>query len=162
MAIWMAALPVVNKLLDLIPNKNAAERLRFELEQTLAAGEQDIRLATIKNNQIDARSNNMFQAGWRPMLGWVCAIGFAWITVGDPLMHWVAAFFRMDFVPPKIEASYLMELTLAMLGLAGMRGMEKHATSKLESEVVIEKAKVRADIIKSKDESPIDPSNLFG
>ncbi len=59
-------------------------------------------------------------AGWRPALGWVCALGLLFVFVGNPVIQWVTG-----EPGPQMPTDIMLELVLAMLGLAGLRSFEK-------------------------------------
>jgi hypothetical protein len=50
---------------------------------------------------------------------WVCGVGFLMAFVVNPIMQW----FGLALVVLPVEV--MMELTLAMLGLSGLRTIEK-------------------------------------
>lgn len=70
-------------------------------------------------NKIEAQHRSIFVAGWRPAIGWVCAIGLAFPFVITPLVEWAG------FVGPSIDMERLMELVIALLGLGTLRTFEK-------------------------------------
>jgi len=81
-------------------------------------------------NKLEAQHRSVFVAGWRPFVGWVCGISlgmfyipqFAMATVLWVMKCWNAS----GLLPyPIQDISGLMELVLAMLGMAGFRTVEK-------------------------------------
>ncbi len=70
-------------------------------------------------NKIEAQHRSIFVAGWRPAIGWVCAIGLAFPFVINPLVEWAG------FAGPSIDMDRLMELVIALLGLGTLRTFEK-------------------------------------
>ena len=76
-------------------------------------------------SKLEASHRSSFVAGWRPALGWVSALSFAWIFVFAPLAQWILVLQNIDMVLPTLQADVLLELTFAMLGLAGLRSFEK-------------------------------------
>ena len=78
-------------------------------------------LAQAKINQVQAAHRSIFVAGARPFLLWVCGLGFLFAFVINPLLQWLWP----DIGSPELPLSVMMELTLAMLGLAGLRTVEK-------------------------------------
>ena len=60
------------------------------------------------------------------LIGWVSGFGFAWVFVLQPFASWLLALYGIDATLPILHTDVLMELTLAMLGLAGLRSWEKH------------------------------------
>ena len=70
-------------------------------------------------NKVQAIHRSTFVAGARPFLMWVCGIGFLMAFCANPIMQWFG-------LPPILfPLEVMMELTLAMLGLSGLRTMEK-------------------------------------
>ena len=72
-------------------------------------------------NKIEAQHRSLFVAGWRPAIGWVCAIGLAFPFIINPLIEWAGG------TGPKIPMDQLMELVVALLGLGTLRTFEKLA-----------------------------------
>lgn len=75
-------------------------------------------------NTAEAGNQSLFVAGWRPFVGWVCGAGFA-ITVLGPLLSWVAELCGKVVIFPPLDTQALMTLLMGMLGLGGMRTVEK-------------------------------------
>lgn len=70
-------------------------------------------------------ADNRFQSSWRPCIGYVCALALAGKFILHPALVWVAFFLDPSRSPPIIGSDGLMELVVGMLGLAGMRTIEK-------------------------------------
>lgn len=128
--------PIVGTLVDrLIPDKAEAERTKAQIEVELTRTANEINLAQIEVNKTEAAHRNVWVAGWRPGIGWVCAAGFAWVFLGAPVGAWLLALIQatnpdavgvLSEVPaPVIPIDYLFELTMAMLGMASLRTYEK-------------------------------------
>lgn len=118
--------PIFGTLIDrLIPDKAEANRAKLEMEAKLVDAANQVNLEQIKTNQIEAASRSLFVAGWRPWIGWVCGTGFAWAFVGQPVAAWVLALTGNTASLPGVDTGPLIEMTFAMLGLAGMRSWEK-------------------------------------
>ena len=71
--------------------------------------------------RVQASHRNWFVAGARPFLLWICGLGFLFSFVVNPLLQWMMP----DVGAPEMPTDIMMELTLAMLGLAGLRTAEK-------------------------------------
>ena len=122
----LAILPLLDKVLDkVIPDTAAAEKAKAELIAAATTQEFQLALAQIETNKAEAQHSSIFVAGWRPFIGWVCGVSLAWHFIGYDLVAWFVAWKKVDFVLPQIESGNLMELTLAMLGMAGLRSWEK-------------------------------------
>jgi hypothetical protein len=71
-------------------------------------------------NKVEAQHRSIFVAGWRPAVGWLCALGIGFAFIGNPLLQ--------RFVggePVAVPLDMILELVLAMLGMAGLRTVEK-------------------------------------
>lgn len=78
----------------------------------------------MNTNTAEASNPSLFVAGWRPFVGWVCGMGFA-VTVLGPLLSWLAELFGKTVAFPPLDTQALMTLLMGMLGLGGMRTVEK-------------------------------------
>ncbi len=108
----------------LIPDPKAKAEATQKLLEMQQSGDLAVIAAQSKINEIEAASPNMFIAGWRPAVGWVCVLGLA-ITVFSPLLSWGAALAKHPVTVPPIPMDALMTLLIGMLGLGGMRTVEK-------------------------------------
>jgi len=72
-------------------------------------------------SKVQAQHRSIFVAGPRPYLMWVCGTGFLFAFVINPLLKWVFP----EAGAPDLPLDVMMELTLAMLGLSGLRTFEK-------------------------------------
>ena len=123
---WGPIISVVSSVLDkVIPDNNAKEKAKADIEKALIDNAAQINLAQAETNKIEANHRSVFIAGWRPFLGWVCGVGFAWIFVLNPILQWGLALYGNNAVLPQLQTDVLMELTIALLGLAGLRSWEK-------------------------------------
>jgi hypothetical protein len=121
-----AILPLIGTVLDrVIPDKNGAEKAKQEIEKTLVENANQLNLAQAEINKTEAAHRSVFVAGWRPMIGWSCAIGIFWLFVGHPLFVYFDALDGVVSPVPTIDHDILLELTFAMLGMAGLRSWEK-------------------------------------
>lgn len=120
-------LPILANVVDkTIPDKAQKSVAMLELEKALVDNADKINLETIKTNQIEAGHKSVWVAGWRPAIGWSCSLGIAWLFIGHPIATWVAQILGYTgMVMPTIDTEILLELTLAMLGMAGLRTFEK-------------------------------------
>ncbi len=104
-----------------IIDPNELKQLEFkllELETGLLNKQAEI-------NNTEAKSSNLFVAGWRPFIGWVCGVALAYAFIGQPILEWIVEWKGLDVEPPWIETEITMELVLAMLGLGSLRTFEK-------------------------------------
>jgi len=95
------------------------ERAQGELLKQKLAMRPSMMQAEIMKVQANHRST--FVAGARPFLMWVCGLGFLFAFVINPILQWIAP----ELGSPDLPLDAMLELTLAMLGLAGLRTVEK-------------------------------------
>jgi hypothetical protein len=95
------------------------ERAQGELLKQKLAMQPSMMQAEIMKVQANHRST--FVAGARPFLMWVCGLGFLFAFVINPVLQWIAP----ELGSPELPLDAMLELTLAMLGLAGLRTVEK-------------------------------------
>jgi hypothetical protein len=76
-------------------------------------------------NKVEAASNSVLVAGWRPYIGWVCGTAFAINFVVGPLASWATSLFGHPVIFPILNMTELMPVLMGMLGLGGMRSWEK-------------------------------------
>lgn len=120
-----ALLPTFEKLLDRIPDPNAREKAKAELEAKLVEASIASADQQTEINKVEAAHENIFVSGWRPALGWVCATAFAWNYIAFPVLSWFAALMGvLNPMKPVLDGN-LMELTLGLLGLAALRSFDK-------------------------------------
>jgi hypothetical protein len=115
------ATTVINKL---FPDKAAEEKdkMAFEMQKLLL--EAQTSQAQTDVNKIEAASTNIFVAGWRPFVGWVCGTGFG-IQVLGPLLQWVSSLAGHPVIFPALDTGLMTSTLAALLGLGGMRSWEK-------------------------------------
>jgi hypothetical protein len=87
--------------------------------QELAKGQLEI-------NKAEASSGSIFKGGWRPAIGWCCALSLFWTYFLQPFISFGIGVAGADIPPlPQLDMGALMPLMLGMLGLGGMRSFEK-------------------------------------
>lgn len=122
----------MGKILDKIPNKQEREKAQQEFELALVTQQTELLKvlqasdqAQAETNKVEAAHQSLFVAGWRPFIGWVGGIAFAWMYIGQPIANWAVAAFNLGVTVPVIPAENMMELLMGMLGLGGLRTFEK-------------------------------------
>jgi Holin of 3TMs, for gene-transfer release len=107
---------VINKIW---PDKSEAEKQQLAAAVTLVQGQIDV-------NKAEASNPNVFVSGWRPFIGWVCggALGYTYLIY--PLLLWAGAIWFPTLHPPLLgNDGMLYELLFGMLGMGGLRTLEK-------------------------------------
>jgi hypothetical protein len=91
--------------------------------------EQDGELAAISGqmeiNKVEAASNSIFVAGWRPCAGWTCSIGLAYVSILEPILRLTATLCGYQGEFPAIDTTLTMQVLLGMLGMGGLRTLDK-------------------------------------
>lgn len=110
--------PVTSILDKVIEDKDQKAKLAHELATMADKHAQALALAQIKVNQEEAKGN-WFQSSWRPLIGWICGLSLMINYLISPIC---AGF---GVVIPQADMSVMMPLLLGMLGIAGMRSVDK-------------------------------------
>ena len=127
---FLPVLDIIAKVVDkVIPDPNQRLQLQLELSKLAdqeAQRESTERLAQIQTNTAEATNPNMFVAGWRPAVGWVCATGAGINFVVLPLASWAATvMFGYHGELPGTDIANLMALLGGMLGFGYLRSKDK-------------------------------------
>lgn len=130
---WPQLLALIPAVLDkVLPDPAAAADAKLRLLEMAQRGdlaaltaETDLAKAQVAVNQVEASSNRLFVAGWRPAVGWICALAVGFKFIGGPLLFVVGQAVGHPVVLPEIDTSELWPLLLGMLGLGGLRTIEK-------------------------------------
>lgn len=113
-----AGLKVLDKF---VPDPEAKAKAEAELRANLQAWDK----SQTDVNAVEAANASVFVSGWRPFIGWVCGAALAYQYVCAPLIVWLATSMHVPLAPPpKLDGS-LWELMFGMLGLGGLRTLEK-------------------------------------
>lgn len=117
---------IVGKIFDrVIPDKAEAERAKMEFLKESSAQEFQLQLGQLEINKEEAKHQNIFVAGWRPFIGWICGAAMAYTFILYPVMNWIIEIVQPSFTAPALDTGNLMELVIGMLGMAGLRTFEK-------------------------------------
>jgi hypothetical protein len=121
-----AVFEVGAKLIDkLIPDP----KQKAEAVQRLSELQQSGDLAVIANqveiDKIEAANPRLFVSGWRPFIGWVCGVALAVQLVAAPIVVWTGELSGHPIKMVVMDVSLLTTLLVGMLGLGGMRTVEK-------------------------------------
>lgn len=109
-----------------IPDKNAQDKMKHEIELELLAAEHSLQLKQIEVNQEEAKNPNLFVSGWRPAVGWTCVFALFYNFILYNFLVWFVAVKQLTITPPpQIPADLLYPLIFGMLGLVSYRSFEK-------------------------------------
>tara|TARA_X000001382_G_C3131521_1_gene166548 strand:+ start:521 stop:898 length:378 start_codon:yes stop_codon:yes gene_type:complete len=119
---------MIKTILSLLTGRNKGKSaiggLAIELREAIKGKELDpnaILEIQAKINEIEAQHRNLFVSGWRPSVGWVCSLAFAYHFVAFPIIKTIYP----DTEFPVLETEPLFTVLMGMLGLGGLRTYEK-------------------------------------
>jgi hypothetical protein len=121
-----AVLDLGNTLINKIfPDPAQADQAKLELLKLQQSGQLATMAAQTDINKAEASSSSLFVAGWRPAIGWVCALALAYQYLLKPLMTWGATVAGFNLPPMVGLDDNLWQLMMGMLGMGGLRTFEK-------------------------------------
>ena len=130
-------LKMVDTVIDrVIPDPKAANEYKLKVLELQQQGEfqeaenqKQINLGQIEVNKVEAASSSLFVSGWRPAIGWVCAVSLACYFIPQFVMAvilWVRlCYLKGELLPYPVSINDVITLTSGMLGIAGIRMAEK-------------------------------------
>ena len=110
--------PILDKFIE---DKDAKNQIASQLEQQLVG----LQAAQAQANIEQSKHPSLFVAGARPAIMWICALGLMTNFFIMPIAEWVVSVWFPGRWLPSLQTEELMTLTLALLGLGGMRSWEK-------------------------------------
>jgi hypothetical protein len=126
------------KIIDrLWPDPAQAAQAKLELVRMQQSGELQematiagLDLAQIEVNKVEAASNSVFVAGWRPFIGWVCGVSLALYYIPRFILgmgFWCYTAWGAQSLPPLPEMGVadVLGLVATMLGSSLIRMREK-------------------------------------
>lgn len=126
-------LDVGARLIDrLFPDKQAADEAKLKLLEMQQTGqladlnaETQLALAQIEVNKVEAASTDLFRAGWRPAVGWVCVGGLGYQFILQPFISFGLLLAGVETSLPNLDLESLIALLVGLLGLGTLRTREK-------------------------------------
>ena len=104
---------------------------RLSRKEALARLAQKPHIAQQEINKVEAGHRSVFVAGWRPSIGWVCSISLGAYYIPQYMLAsilWVRICWdAQELIPYPVDADGLTQLVLALLGMGGIRMLEKMA-----------------------------------
>ena len=122
-----AGIDLVGKFVDkFVPDKDLAQKLKAEADSEAFKGELQLTLGQLAINAEEAKSGSVWVPGWRPYVGWVCGTGLLYAVMVEPLLRFLSqVVFHYSGTFPVIDTTITMQMLFGLLGLGGMRTMEK-------------------------------------
>ena len=113
------------KIIDrLFPDPAQKAAAELELLKLTQSGDLQTTLAQLEINAKEAQHASIFVAGWRPFVGWGCGVGLLYATVGHNILSWMATAKGWP-LPPTVDADLLIYTLGGLLGIGGLRTLEK-------------------------------------
>lgn len=104
---------VIDKFIETDQEKEVAKQIMARIALKPSEAQNEI-------NKIQAGHRSMFVAGARPFILWVCGIGLMFTFLLNPILQWLTG-----NPGPALPNDIIMELVLGILGLGGLRTIEK-------------------------------------
>jgi len=117
--------PVSGLLGKIVEDKDQRNALAHEIATMTEKYAQENALAQMAVNKAEAASSSIFVSGWRPATGWVCVLGMAGNFIVTPFANFVLALLEVEVVIPLVPLDTMMPVLLGLLGLGGLRTLEK-------------------------------------
>ena len=118
--------PVTSILDKVIQDKDQKAKLAHEIATMSDTHAQQALLSQLEINKTEAASGSLFKGGWRPFVGWVCGIAFAYHFVIQPLLVFVLTVLGLELPKlPEFDMSTLLTTLGGLLGIGGLRSYEK-------------------------------------
>ncbi len=118
----MPKLNVITGIIDKVVDNVDRFTLDKEEKANLIA---EINKAQLEVNKVEAGSTNIFVSGWRPFVGWTCGIALCYHFVLQPFLVFLLYSFGYQIDLPVFNMETLTTILLGLLGLGGMRSLEK-------------------------------------
>lgn len=128
-----ALIPLLGTLFDRIfPDPKAAAEAKLEVMRMAQAGElaqldAELKITTgqIEVNKVEAASDGPFTRNWRPFVGWTCGAALAFKFILGPAAVVLMAMLGHPITLPEFDFSEMSTILIGMLGLGGLRSLEK-------------------------------------
>ena len=118
--------PVAGLLDKFIPDADQKAKLAHEIATMAEKHAHEAAMAQVEVNKAEAQHRSVFVAGWRPFLGWCLSFAMAWHFVLAPVTMFVCTYAGVEIPElPVFDMDSLMTVLLGMLGLGGLRTVEK-------------------------------------
>ena len=123
-----AGMEVGGKLLELIkrwiPDPAEAAKAQQSILELFAQSDKN----QTEINKIEAASSNLFVAGWRPAIGWICGAGYAYAFVIQPFLIFIITVAQVPLNTAQLPVLDMGEMGLMLanlLGFGALRTYEK-------------------------------------
>lgn len=108
----------------LFPDPQKKAEAELELLKLTQSGDLQVVLAQLQINAKEAEHESLFVAGWRPFVGWTSGLGLFYATIVHNMLEWYAEYAKIP-APPAVDTDTLLYVLGALLGIGGLRTLEK-------------------------------------
>ena len=110
--------PVTGLLDKFIEDKDQKAALAHEIATMSEKHAHEALKGQLEINKVEAAHHSVFVSGWRPCIGWVCALGLFYnVILANILGIWGDV--------PEVDTTLLVPVMMGMLGIGAMRSYEK-------------------------------------
>lgn len=129
-AVMPSLVDLIGRLFPEDPAKKAQaqlEILKMQQEGALAQLNADLQtsLAQLSVDGEEAKSESLFKSGWRPFIGWTCGVACGWNWLGISVAKFGCSLAGVTVAMQPADLSQMWPVLLGMLGLGGLRTVEK-------------------------------------
>ena len=118
--------PVTGLLDKFIEDKDQKNAIVHEIATVATKQAHEANMGQIEILKAEASHRSVFVAGWRPFLGWCLSFAMAWHFVLAPVTMFVCSYAGVSIPElPVFDMDSLMTVLMGMLGLGGLRTVEK-------------------------------------
>ena len=110
--------PVTGLLDKFIEDKDQKARLSHEIATLAEKQSHEALKGQLEINKMEAAHKSLFVAGWRPAIGWICALGLLYNTI---IVNLLGIWLEVD----PVDTTLLVPVMMGLLGLGAMRRYEK-------------------------------------
>lgn len=132
-----AVAPLIGGVIDLVrkavTNKDEALQIEAklrELEMIISYQRDEDQLRV---NEVEAGSDSIFVAGWRPFIGWASGVSFVWHVLLAPMIIFIARLTGHDVPMPEFDAALLTQVLFSMLGFGYMGALRTNEKKQIEA-----------------------------
>jgi len=126
-------LGIGSKVIDKIwPDPAQRDAAKLELLKMQQSGElaqltaeTSLMVEQIKVNAAEAQHTSVFVSGWRPGVGWVCVAACGWNWIGLPVVKLALEIAGHPIALAPADLTEMLPILMGMLGLGGLRTIEK-------------------------------------
>ena len=119
-------IPAVSSILDkFIEDKDEKAKLAHEIATMSQKMAHESAMAQVEVNKEEAKHRSVFVSGWRPAVGWTCALALLYHYLLRPTAVFIATLMGNAIELPVFDMNSLLTVLMGLLGLGGLRTYEK-------------------------------------